>query len=291
MTVALSESVSKRGPLTPSLHRVVSRRREAADVVSLVLEPLFGEPIRYKAGQFNMLTAFGVGEIAVSVSSAPTMEKVLEHTVRDVGAVSHALCETPEGAVIGVRGPFGTDWGVESLIERLEVEDVVVVVGGIGLAPLRGAVVDLAAALSERTGGGRVVLLIGARSPDQLIYLDDVARWTSLGVEVRTTVDMADPSWKGPVGIVTTLVKSEELDPQRTTALLCGPEVMIRFTARALIEKGLAPEKVFVSLERNMQCGVGWCGHCQLGPLLLCRDGPVVSYTDDVANLLSERER
>lgn len=286
--MAAVEAKSPSHPLTPLRYRVVGRRRDVSDVVTLALEPVLGEAMAFVPGQFNMLTAFGVGEAAISISSAP-WERAIEHTVRDVGPVSHALCEARQGDVIGVRGPFGTGWPVGELLARSD-EDVVVVTGGIGLAPLRGAVVELAAALSgARTG--RVVLLVGARSPDQLLYSDDLARWGRQGVVVGEIVDVGDRSWGGPVGVVTTLVAAAEIDASRTTALVCGPEVMIRFTARALLEKGIAPERIFVSLERNMQCGIGWCGHCQLGPLLLCRHGPVVPYTSVVAHLLSERER
>ena len=290
------------GPLVPHVYRVVDRRRETEDVVTLFLEPVEDPGFSFRAGQFNMLTAFGVGEVAISISSAPGVQGPIEHTVRDVGAVTHALCRAAVGTAVGVRGPFGTDWGVEELVD----EDAVVVAGGIGLAPLRGAVTHLVdnmarPAAARRPGsrthepgrgrGARVVLLVGARSPDQVVFSEDIERWREAGAEVETTVDLADRSWAGHVGVVTTLVASQQLDPARTTALICGPEVMMRFTARSLLEKGIDPDRIRVSLERNMQCGTGLCGHCQLGPLLLCRDGPVVTFGGVVSHLLSERER
>ena len=175
---------------------------------------------------------------------------------------------------------------------------MVVVAGGIGLAPLRGAVEHLVEAL-EAAGDRRswearrrhVTVLIGARMPSQIVFAEDLGRWRKAGARVDVTVDMADQTWPGPVGVVTTLLASQELDPARTSALVCGPEVMMRFTVRGLLEKGISPERIRVSLERNMQCGIGLCGHCQLGPLLLCRDGPVVSYDGVVPHLMSERER
>ena len=276
------------GPLVPRLHRVTDARRETTDVVTLALEPTDGRrPHGFRPGQFNMVTVFGVGEIAVSMSSRGAPAAPTLHTVRDVGAVSHALCHLPVGAVVGVRGPFGTDWGVDRLSDR----DVVAVGGGIGLAPLRGAIDALVGTMGRPDGPRRVFVLVGARSPDQVIFADDLARWTAAGAHVETTVDTAGRGWTGHVGVVTTLVPGTAFEARRTSALVCGPEVMMRFTARALVERGVEPTATKVSLERNMQCGVGHCGHCQLGPLLLCRDGPVVSWAGPVPALLSERER
>ena len=275
-------------PLAPVAHEVVATRRLTSDVVTLSLAPVAPE-CRLpgcKAGQFNMLTAFGVGEVAISVSSAPDAT-VLEHTVRDVGAVTHALCEMPVGATVGVRGPFGTDWGIEGLDGR----DVVVVAGGIGLAPLRGALEALATRRPVEGPRGRLAVAVGARAPDQLVFVDDLARWRDAGAHVETTVDVAQPGWEGNVGVVTALLPGLPFDPGTALALVCGPEVMMRFAIRALVDRGMGLEQVRVSLERNMQCGVGWCGHCQLGPLLLCRDGPVLACTPDILRLLAQPER
>jgi NAD(P)H-flavin reductase len=288
------------GPLTPVPYRVVERRGETEDVVTLELEPVNGPPLTFRPGQFNMVTSFGVGEVALSVSSAPGDRAPLAHTVRDVGATTHALCQTPVGGVVGIRGPFGTHWGVDGL----EGTDVVVVAGGIGVAPLRGVVEQLVG--SGPPEGGRpapvgtprttdrvckLTVLIGARRPEQLIFADDIGRWRASGATVEVTVDVAGSSWEGHVGVVTTLIASASFDASEAVALVCGPEVMMRYCARALLEIGVVPERIHLSLERNMQCGVGICGHCQLGPLLLCRDGPVVRYNDVVADLLLQRER
>jgi NAD(P)H-flavin reductase len=273
------------------MHRVVERIRETGDVVTLCLEPVSGARLDFLPGQFNMLSVFGVGEVAISVSGAPRDAGPLRHTVRDVGAVTHALSESAAGDLIGVRGPFGSDWQITPVNAgvAMETRDVVVVAGGIGLAPLRGAVHELVAA--QREGGGRVFLLVGAREPSQIVFNDDLEAWARDGAKVMVSVDRATTKWQGRVGLVTTLLGDAGFDPSNVRAMLCGPEIMMRFTARALVDMGVDPEAILVSLERNMQCGLGWCGHCQFGPLLLCRDGPIVAYAGLVSRLLSERER
>lgn len=277
-------------PLTPSLWRVVGRRRETSDVVTLALTP-DGDPAPpFRHGQFHMLTAFGVGEAAISISSAPGADAPVQHSVRDVGPVTHALCEAPVGAVVGVRGPFGRGWGIEDDTPgEGGPTDFVVVAGGIGLAPLRGAVQDLVDRRQREEVG--LYVLVGARSPDQVVFADDLESWRRAGAYVDVSVDVASAGWTGTVGVVTALLPAAPFDPARTVALVCGPEVMMRFVARALVDRGVDPGRIRVSLERSMQCGCGLCGHCQLGPLLLCRDGPVVPYGGVAARLLQERQR
>lgn len=278
------------GALTPALYRVLERIPETSDVTTLVLEPLEEPLMTYRCGQFNMLSSMGVGEVAISLSSAPS-DPMLRHSIRDVGAVSHALCRSGVGDLIGVRGPFGTDWRVDrdETSSDTDIRDTVVVAGGIGLAPLRGAVEELVRA--HQRGGGRVFVLVGAREPSQIVFNVDLESWETRGAAVSLTVDRATPSWTGRVGLVTSLLADAGFDPERTRAMLCGPEIMMRFTARALADLGVDPARILVSLERNMECGVGWCGHCQLGPFLLCRDGPVVPYAGLVSQLLTQRER
>jgi NAD(P)H-flavin reductase len=278
--------------MTPIVHRVVARRRETDDVVTIHLEPQSGPRLSFLPGQFNMLSAFGIGEAAISLSGSPRDPGALRHTVRDVGPVSHALCASDVGDLVGVRGPFGSDWRTEPASQArgaAPVGDVVVVAGGIGLAPLRGAVQEFVAA--SREGGGRVFVLVGARDPSQIVFNDDLEAWAGDGAYVDVTVDRATAQWRGRVGLVTTLLGRAPFDPSQARALICGPEIMMRFTARALVDMGLDPGRILVSLERNMECGLGWCGHCQLGPFLLCRDGPVVPYAGVVSELLAERER
>jgi len=274
-------AVMTSDPMLPRLHRVVRVRGEAKGVKTLALQPLDGAAAAGTPGQFNMLWAFGVGESAISVSGeAPG--GILLHTVRDVGPVTDALCHARPGTVVGVRGPFGRGWG----LDHADGSDVVVVAGGLGLAPLRLLVRHLVA---HRQRYGRMALLVGARSPDQLLFGPECRRWARNHLTVLTTVDHARPGWDGPVGVVTDLIERAPFDPSRTVAYVCGPEVMMRFTARALVDRGVAPARIEVSMERNMRCAVGFCGHCQLGPAFVCRDGPVFSY-DFIRPLLRVRE-
>jgi anaerobic sulfite reductase subunit B len=257
-----------RGAMTPVPHRVVSRTPETADTWTLELEPL-AESIRPRAGQFDMLHAFGVGEVPISTSGDHEGEGRLTHTIRAVGAVTRALCALEPGGIVGVRGPFGTEWPLAEAVGG----DLVVVAGGIGLAPLRPAIRH---ALRRRDGYGAVSVLVGARTPQDLLFVDELEGWRArLDVEVDVTVDAAAAGWRGRVGLVTTLIPGAVFDPASAAALVCGPEVMMTFVVRALVDRGLPLERIWVSMERNMRCAVGHCGHCQLGPALICRDGAV----------------
>jgi NAD(P)H-flavin reductase len=218
-----------------------------------------------------MLYAHGVGEIAVSISGDPRDPGCLSQTIRDVGAVSRALNESAPGDVIGVRGPFGTSWDPASAADR----DVVIVAGGVGLAPLRPLILDV---LHHRQSFRRVVLVAGARTPGDLLFRAELDVWAAQSSEAHVTIDQPARSWAGAVGFVTEPLARLRLDPGRTTAFLCGPEAMMRFCGDLLVGAGMSAHDIRLSLERNMKCGIGWCGHCQLGPLLVCRDGPVVDY-------------
>jgi NAD(P)H-flavin reductase len=265
--------------MAPVPYRVRSRVTENRDSATLCLEPV-REPLPTpQPGEFMMMYAFGIGEIAVSVSGVPTVaDDSITHTIRSVGAVSRALYDAEPDTVIGMRGPFGTDWGLAEAAGR----DLVIVGGGVGLAPLRPVVLG---ALADRERYGRVALIAGARSRDDFLFGEELADWARGGsIEVHMTVDVPVQGWPGEVGFVTEPMRRLALRPDRTTAFLCGPEPMMRNGAKELLRKGMAANDIRVSLERNMQCGIGWCGHCQLGPLLLCRDGPVVGY--DVAEPL-----
>jgi NAD(P)H-flavin reductase len=227
---------------------------------------------------------YGVGEVPISVSGDPEDDNgSLVHTIRDVGAVSRALRHAKPGAIVGVRGPFGTGWNLELPAGT----DLILVAGGIGLAPLRPPLLH---ALRHRRRFGRVVVVAGAKTPTELLFTDELAAWADRSdVELVVTVDRATAGWNGRVGLVTKPLAELALTPRRTAALLCGPEPMMRFSAKVLLDRGVSPERIQVSLERNMKCGIGLCGHCQLGPLLLCRDGPVVPYPL-AAPLLDVRE-
>jgi anaerobic sulfite reductase subunit B len=268
-------------PVLPARYQVVECQDETPDTVTLCLRPI-DQPIpEYRPGQFTMLYAPGIGEVPISISGTGPGLRLVQ-TVRAVGAVTRALCACTPGRVIGVRGPYGTGWDVASAAGG----DLLIVAGGIGLAPLRGA---LLAALGHRQRYRRVVVLVGARSPGELVFARELDEWRYGGAEIAVTVDQAAAGWTGHVGVVTQLIGRADLDAARTTALICGPEVMMRVTARELRALGISASHIRVSLERNMRCGVAECGHCQLGPLLLCRDGPVISY-EAALPLLAIRE-
>ncbi|MFD2417078.1 FAD/NAD(P)-binding protein [Amycolatopsis pigmentata] len=268
--------------MVPTPYRVSSRVRETADSVTLCLKPVRAELPPFRAGQFIMLYAHGRGEVAISISGDPSVQHLcLTHTIRAVGPVSQALHDAGPGTVLGARGPFGTDWDIGSAAGR----DLVVVAGGVGLAPLRPVVLS---ALARRDDYRRVVLIAGARTPEDFLFRTEFRAWAD-GIEVVRTIDRPAAGWDGPVGFVTAPLAALEVDPGRTTAFVCGPEPMMRFCAKTLLDKGVPATGIRVSLERNMQCGIGTCGHCQLGPLLLCRDGPVVGY-DIAGPLLNVRE-
>lgn len=282
MTETLTGPSATTAAMIPVPYRVLSRVVENADSVTLHLEPVDQVLPTALPGEFMMLYAFGVGEVAISTSGI-NADGTLTHTIRSVGAVSAALCAAEPGTTLGVRGPFGTSWGLAEAAGR----DLVIIAGGVGLAPLRPVVLG---ALAERDRYGRVVLIAGARGTRDFLYRAELADWQADSrLEAHVTVDVPVQGWAGETGLVTEPLRRLNLNPDRTTAFLCGPEPMMRFGAQALLAKGIAAQDIRVSLERNMQCGIGWCGHCQLGQLLLCRDGPVVGY-DVAAPLLEVKE-
>ena len=269
--------------MIPTRYRVIGRREETSDVVTLDLEPVDVPIADPQPGQFTMLYAFGAGEVPVSVSGLPSDEGVLRHTVRAVGATTRALCRADVGQHLGVRGPFGRGWSVDGLEDR----DVVVVGGGVGLAPLRAAV---RRALAHR-GRGRLSVLAGARTPNDLLFASELDEWhREPGVHAEVIVDAAGAGWDGRVGLVTELITDAPFDPTRTVALVCGPEVMMRFVARAFESRGVDPTHIEVSLERSMHCAIGRCGHCLLGPVFVCTDGPVFDWVR-AESLLAVRGR
>ena len=281
MTASAELAAPPAGAMVPEPYRVRRRRRETSDTWTLTLEPIAGDGISPAPGQFTMVYAFGIGEIPISVSGID--DGYLVHTVRAVGAVSAAICAAKPGAVLGVRGPFGTAWPLSDALGH----DVLVVAGGVGLAPLRTAVQSLERA---RENYGEVTLLYGGRTPGDLLFrgeLEQLRRRGRLSLDV--TVDAARPGWTGKVGVVPKLIDAARFDPESVVALVCGPEIMMDFSVSALLDRGVVPERIHLSMERNMRCAVGHCGHCQLGPTLVCRDGPVYSY-DRLAPLMEVRE-
>jgi NAD(P)H-flavin reductase len=267
------EKTAGLSPLMPEVYRLQRMRQETLDTFTVELaHASHATAASFRPGQFNMLYVFGVGEIPISISGDPANPNALVHTTRAVGVVTRAMRLLKRGDSIGVRGPFGAGWPVE----ESEGNDVVIVAGGIGLAPLRPALYQI---LAHRMKYGRVVLLYGTRSPDDILFQRDLERWrTRFDLEVIVTVDRAAGSWRGNVGVVTTLISRAPFDPRNAVALICGPEIMMRFTAQELRRRGVDSGRIYVSMERNMKCATGFCGHCQFGPQFICKDGPVFPY-------------
>jgi NAD(P)H-flavin reductase len=258
-------------PMIPQPFRVRRRLQENADTFTLEIEPAGTvHPFAFSPGQFNMLYVFGVGEVPISICGHSAGRQTIAHTTRAVGTVTRAMARLKRGGLLGVRGPFGSAWPTEAAVGR----DVVLIAGGIGLAPLRPVMDRL---LRRRGKTGRVVLLCGARTPEDLLYARELERWGEK-CEVHVTVDRATGAWGGNIGVVTTLIPRMPFDPQTAVAMVCGPEIMMRFTVRELQKRGVSDNRIFLSLERNMKCATGVCGHCQFGPEFVCKDGPVFPY-------------
>jgi NAD(P)H-flavin reductase len=226
---------------------------------------------RYEPGQFNILLVPGLGEVAISISSTPEEQSGIAHTIHFVGMVTRILARLQPGDKLGMRGPYGTGWP----LDKARGQDVLLVAGGLGLAPLRPVIRSL---LARRKEYGRLLLLYGARSPVDLLYQREYADWERQGLEMLVTVDRADETWAGRVGVVPALLGRISFQPERTLAFTCGPPIMMRFAALELMARLLPAERIFLSIERNVQCGVGLCGRCQLGPYFVCKDGPVFAY-------------
>ncbi len=270
--------------MVPGLYRLRRVRKETSDTYTLELEAGSGERVLpYMPGQFNMVYAYGVGEVPISFSGDPSRPGVVVHTIRAVGAVTKALCALKPGGTVGIRGPFGNPWP----IGEAESNDVLIVAGGIGLAPLRSAIY---AVLSNRKKYGKVTLLYGCRTPRDMIFRRELEKWRGrFDLEVEITVDSAEADWFGNVGVVTTLIRRAHFDRYNTIAMVCGPELMMRYTVQELGMVGLSQERIYLSMERNMKCGTGFCGHCQYGPEFICKDGPVFSF-DRIRNIFTRRE-
>lgn len=227
---------------------------------------------RFRPGQFNMLYIPGVGESPISISSAPS-DKEITHTIRVAGDVTTSISKLKAGDRIFMRGPFGSSWPIE------EIEDsfLIVIAGGLGIAPLRSILRDIIKRRSKKKG----FILYGAKTPKDIIFRDEFPRYKDC-FDVFLTVDKADPEeyWRGYIGRVTDLFDKLTFDPLNTVVFICGPEVMMQSCIKELIVRGVAGEKIFLSMERNMNCGVGICGHCMFGPKFICKDGPVFRFSD-----------
>lgn len=267
---ATAEAVNPMNPDPFVIRRV---KRETEDTFTVELEPQGAQKdFRFAPGQFNMIYVYGVGEIPISISGDPADTKRLVHTTRAVGTVTKAMDKLRRGDVLGIRGPYGIPWPIDKAMGQ----DVVFVAGGIGLAPLRPALYHVVA---HRERFGKVVLLYGTRSPADILFREELENWRArFDLDVYVTVDRAMSGWKGNVGVVTNMIPKVPFDPRNAVAMVCGPEVMMRFTASELLKRGVDQNSVYVSMERNMKCGIGLCGHCQFGPVFVCKDGPVFPY-------------
>lgn len=271
-------------PMLPRPFRIDSVRKETADTFTLSLVPVGASlPLMFSPGQFNMLYAFGVGESAISISGNPSKSESFVHTIRAVGTVTNAIRSHRRGDVLGVRGPFGKPWPLAAAYGK----DVVICAGGLGLAPLRPVIYSI---IDEREKFGSVSIFYGLRSPDDMLFRHELEHWRGrFDLDVQVSVDHAPIGWRGAVGWITALIPWARFEPAKTVGFICGPEVMMRSTARELSRRGVSDERIFVSLERNMKCAVGFCGHCMFGPEFVCRDGPVFPYSR-VKDLMLIRE-
>ena len=271
-------------PMLPAPYRIHKRRQELSDTFTLELAPADGSNgALFQPGQFNMLYAFGLGEVPISISGNPAQPAALVHTIRAVGPVTEAMWDLKSGDVLGVRGPFGTAWPVV----EAEGSDIVIIAGGIGLAPLRPAIYHV---LNRREEYGNVCIYYGARTPEDILYRPELEKWRGqFDLTVDVTVDRATGKWGGKVGVVTRLVTRGGFDPLQTVALVCGPEIMMRYAVKSLNQQGVPNDRIYISMERNMKCAIGFCGHCQLGPYFICKDGPVFRF-DRIEPLLEIRE-
>ena len=231
-----------------------------------------GRDLGHQPGQFVEVSLFGIGEAPISISSSPTQKGSFELAVRAVGNVTKALHSLSSGASLGIRGPFGKGFPVE----ELKGKDILFVAGGIGLVPLRSLINYV---LDNRPAYGRVLVLFGAKTPAEQLFLEDLARWrASKEMEYLETVDRSDGQWQGNVGVITTLFRKISIDPEKTVAVIVGPPIMYRFAILEAQAKGIPDDQLIVSLERRMKCGVGKCGHCQINNLYVCQEGPVFNY-------------
>lgn len=272
--------------MIPIPFEVGRKRKETQDVVTLTLKPRDDRATStflpaFLPGQFSMLYAFGAGEVPISISGSPEVQNELTYTIRSVGAVTRWLNSRKKGEAIGVRGPFGSYWP----LEESSGKDVILIAGGLGLAPLRSVIYTI---LIHRSSFGRVSLLYGSRTPEDVLYHRELEKWGE-NIDVHITVDVAPSSWKGHVGVVTKLISRVTGDAKNTIVFICGPEIMMRFSVRELGQYGVSTENIFLAMERNMKCATGFCGHCQFGPTFVCKDGPIFRY-DKIRRFFETRE-
>lgn len=285
--VRTDELIAGVPTLTATVQRVVPSAEDTFTYWSVFDDPEARRSYTFRAGQISMVGVFGVGEIPVSVSSDPARPMHLAHTIRVCGRVTNVIAGLRAGDRITLRGPLGRPWPVEGA----RGGDLVIVAGGLGIAPLRSAVYE---ALRHRGAYRRVLLLVGARDPGQMLYrrqLETWQRWSRFQerLEVHLTVDHADADWPHREGLITSLFPYVDIDPKAATVFTCGPEIMMVNALRELARLGIPDERLWLTLERDMHCGVKLCGHCQLGPHFVCADGPIFRW-DEVGDLLEVPE-
>ncbi len=273
-TLGKPHAISPTQPMTPFWAEIVEIVREAPNVSTYwlqFLDPALRDGYHFKAGQFNMVLVPGLGEAAISISSDMEDPGRLGHTIRAVGNITSAISRMNVGEVLGIRGPFGSWWA----LDEWSGKDIVIAAGGIGLPPMRPVLYYV---MNHRREFGRVVVLYGARTPNDLQFTREYKAWQDKDIEISVTVDRGDDKWDGRVGVVPILFYNTRVDPKNTVILTCGPEIMIRFVIFEALARRVPPERIYVSLERNMRCGMGSCGHCQLGPFFVCKDGPIFGF-------------
>jgi NAD(P)H-flavin reductase len=273
-TLDKPHAVSPSAPMQPYWAEIAKIVHEAPGVSTYwlkFLDPVLADGFHFKAGQFNMIFVPGLGEVAISISSDMEDTRLVGHTIRTIGNVTTAISHMKVGDVLGVRGPFGSWWGLDESIGK----DIVIAAGGIGLPPIRPVLYYI---LHHRREFGKVILLYGARTPNDLQFSSEYKTWENADIELQVTVDRGNDAWQGRVGVVPMLFYNTRVDPRNTVIITCGPEIMIRFVIFEALARRVPPERIYVSLERNMKCGLGSCGHCQLGPYFVCKDGPVFSF-------------
>jgi len=272
---ALSESAKAASPYLPRVATIAEMKPFTEQEMWYRLELTDGQGVEYSAGQFMELGLFGVGEAPISICSAPGKRDDLEMCIRAVGDVTDAVGKLNVGEQVGLRGPFGNGFDMDAVAGK----DLLFVAGGLGLAPCRSFILE---ALAKRDQYHRVTILYGARSPKDLLFTDDLARWAERkDCEFLMTVDRGDESWKGNTGVITTLFrKIDRVDPANTVAFIIGPPIMFKFAVLEGLAMGMRKANIYCSLERRMKCGLGKCGHCQIRNVYVCQEGPIFSYAE-----------
>lgn len=263
-------------PEKPELAEIISILQDTSDTKTFeveFVEKKLQKKFKFRPGQFMMISVFGFGEVPISISSSPYKTNSLKFTIVNVGNVTNALHKLKKGAKIGLRGPFGTGFP----LQKFRKKNILFVSGGCGLAPLRSAIY---AVQKKKSEFGKVSVLFGCKTPENVLFNEDMTQWQKENFQVLSTVNNPNKNWKGNIGVVTGLFKHIEFSPENTIVMMCGPSVMIHFSLIELRKKGFRNEQMFASLERLMQCGVGYCSHCNIGNKYSCIDGPVFNAKD-----------